>query len=423
MVGNTYPYKGTDWNADMTQAASHGIDGFVLNVGKEDWQFDQVARAFDAAAGLTQPFLLFLSFDMRWAPLPDALDRDRREYSSIPSSSASDTDHLCRYLRAFGSHTEMYRHRGRVVVSTFAGENSQFGQVGGMNEAWTFARQEMENIVPIIFIPAFFIDPARYPDLPVIDGAFNWNGSWPNHLTPGHPRHDIEHPRLDTDLQHVKSLSKRLFMASHYGPDTWNKNWIYRGDDWLFVRRWEDLVSRRDAIDIIQIISWNDYGESHYICPTVRGAQPNSEAWVDGFPHGAWLRLSAFFIRAFKDGVYPRIERDEIFVWGRPHTRSATAPDSVPRPENWELTDDVFWVLILSSGAGTVCLRSGENAPAFTSISYGINKLSHPLDVGGSMLVTLERKGQIVAQCEAKGFCFTDRPAVYNFNAFTAMSQ
>jgi hypothetical protein len=33
--------------------------------------------------------------------------------------------------------------------------------------------------------------------------------------------------------------------------------WIYRGDDWLFVRRWEYLLAHRHAIDIVQVISWN----------------------------------------------------------------------------------------------------------------------------------------------------------------------
>jgi hypothetical protein len=33
--------------------------------------------------------------------------------------------------------------------------------------------------------------------------------------------------------------------------------WIYRGDDWLLVRRWEYLLARRSAIDIVQVISWN----------------------------------------------------------------------------------------------------------------------------------------------------------------------
>lgn len=33
--------------------------------------------------------------------------------------------------------------------------------------------------------------------------------------------------------------------------------WIYRGDDWLLVRRWESLLAQRSAIDIVQVISWN----------------------------------------------------------------------------------------------------------------------------------------------------------------------
>jgi glucan endo-1,3-alpha-glucosidase len=43
----------------------------------------------------------------------------------------------------------------------------------------------------------------------------------------------------------------------HYGPDSWNKNWIYRGDEWLYIRRWEMLVDNREHIDIVQILSWN----------------------------------------------------------------------------------------------------------------------------------------------------------------------
>lgn len=79
-----------------------------------------------------------------------------------------------------------------------------------------------------------------------------------------------------------------------------------------------------------------DYGESHYIAP-VRGAQPNSETWVDGFPHSPWLVLNAYFARAFKEGRMPPITHDKIFVWARPHPKDATALDTVPRPRNWEL--------------------------------------------------------------------------------------
>jgi len=111
----------------------------------------------------------------------------------------------------------------------------------------------------------------------------------------------------------------------------------------------------RDQVDIAQIISWNggplalpsrpwspvhhltDYGESHYLGP-IKGAQPNSQAWVDGFPHEPWLQLNSYFAFAFKNGHYPKVHQDKIFVWGRPHPKAATAShDSVPRPNNWEL--------------------------------------------------------------------------------------
>lgn len=87
----------------------------------------------------------------------------------------------------------------------------------------------------------------------------------------------------------------------HYGPDTYNKNFLYYADDWLYPRRWEQLITNRDKVDIVEIITWNgmyseewktpkidiaspDYGESHYIGP-IEGAQPNSQAWVNGFDH------------------------------------------------------------------------------------------------------------------------------------------
>lgn len=110
----------------------------------------------------------------------------------------------------------------------------------------------------------------------------------------------------------------------------------------------------RHCIDIVQIISWNgksfralelwldmriflDYGESHYIGP-IKGAQPDSQAWVDGYPHNAWLKLTAYFSRAYKEGRYPLIDKDQIFAWARPHPCHAVASDDpVPRPKHANL--------------------------------------------------------------------------------------
>jgi len=134
------------------------------------------------------------------------------------------------------------------------------------------------------------------------------------------------------------------------------------------------------------------------------------------------LRMNGFFAQAFKHGAYPPIQRDEIFLWGRPHPRDADAPDNVPRPRNWELADDMFWVVVLSVAPATVFLYAGDSEPKSVQVGPGMTKLSRSLELDGGMRVTLYRGGIIVAECDAVGFKFEGRPSVYNFNAFTAMS-
>jgi len=167
-----------------------------------------------------------------------------------------------------------------------------------------------------------------------------------------------------------------------------------------------------------------DYGESHYVGP-IKGAQPNSQAWVDGFPHEPWLQLNSYFVFAFKNGHYPKICHDKIFIWGRPHPGAAEASrDQVPRPDNWELTDDKFWVVVLAAAPGTVYLSSGEDTKS-CNIPAGLSKLSHSLEACGTMRVSLHRNDNLVADVDAAklGFHFNPSPEVYNFNALVAMSS
>ncbi|KAF9047688.1 glycoside hydrolase family 71 protein [Panaeolus papilionaceus] len=418
MVGNTYPYTIDNWYDDIRLAAAHGIDGFVLNVGREDWQRQRSADAFAAAKRLPEAinFKFFFSFDM----------------SSIPGNSPGDVQLFREYLNAHGKSPRMFRHpRGGIVVSTFSGENSTFGQ-DSMEKGWTYLKNELNKITPIYFIPSFFVNPSRYHNIPSMDGAFNWNGGWPLQLHAGMGRHDIQNYALDSDYGHLDNLgNSRTFMGAvspwfftHYGPDTWNKNWIYRGDDFLFVKRWEQLISLRNRIDIAQVISWNDYGESHYIGP-IKGAQPNSQAWVDGYDHQGWMHLNAYFATTFKTGVCPTVTRDQIYMWARPHPKDATSSDRVPKPNNWQLTDDTGSIIVLAKAPGTldVYTTSLESSKQTFVVKQGLNKITFALRPDGGMKSVLIRDGQVVTECNPVGYRFESRPGVYNFNAFVAMSN
>ena len=40
------------------------------------------------------------------------------------------------------------------------------------------------------------------------------------------------------------------------------KNRILRSDDWMLNRRWDQIFAMRDSIQMVEIETWNDYGES-----------------------------------------------------------------------------------------------------------------------------------------------------------------
>ncbi|EJD08150.1 uncharacterized protein FOMMEDRAFT_101593 [Fomitiporia mediterranea MF3/22] len=372
--------------------------------------------------------------------------------SSLPSSSPQDIRLLKEYISKFALRPNYLFYKGKALVSTFAGENSLFG-CDDIDSAWTLVKRILEEVCPVIFVPSFFVDPRRLHSMKCIDGAFNWNGSWPIQLSSNSPKGELPFPRLMSDVEYIRNIYGKTLMTSvspwfftHYGEDSWNKNWIYRCDDWLLVRRWEQMIAIRDLVDIVQIISWNDYGESHYVGP-IKGAQPNSEAWVNGFDHTAWLHLCGYFSRLFKkpetlttNPISLLDDVDRVFVWARPHPRDAKASeDPVGRPKNWDLTEDMFWVVILAHAPAHVLLWSsntdtntcsplvrstvvGENLEMEEDrIPAGLTQLSCPLVKNGGINVQLIRGGRIVLHFHPVDFVFEAHPKKYNFNAYVAM--
>ena len=172
---------------------------------------------------------------------------------------------------------------------------------------------------------------------------------------------------------------------------------------------------------MIEIVSWNDYGESSYIGP-IKGAQPNSQAWVDGFDHSAFLDLTKYFSTAYKTGSYPTIEEDKLYLFARPHAKDATATaDSVAKPTNADMAEDALFGIVLASEAGDVTVTAGNNVWT-AQVQPGLSQVSVPLSAGDGMGMTLSRNGQTVVQLNPGEFTFEASPSTYNFNAFAVHS-
>lgn len=452
MIGNVYPYTLENWAEDVSMASASGIDGFALNMGTDEWQPARVADAYQAAQESGTNFKLFLSLDMTvW-----------------PCASADNAAKLRAIVNQFADHPNQLMYDNRVFVSTFSGEKCNFGQ-GSVADGWKSQFYQHADLAgKIYFVPSFFVDPAQFSQFAdIMDGDFNWNSAWPIDVTTQSAKSLLSSAKsvsnlaasvsgnvtldgtsftsllgglsnglgpllgsTDTDEKHLQSLSsltggnakrdgqKRAYMASaspwfftHYGADTFNKNFIYLADQHLYSNRWENLISSRDSFDIVQLLTWNDYGESHYIGP-IKGDQPKSNAWVDGFNHTAWLDMTQYYATAFKTGSFPAIEKDKLIMWARPHVASATASDAVGKPTNFELTEDAVWAVAMTSAPATVTL----NGQTF-DVPAGLTKLAVPLSAGEGMAGSIARDGTNTVELNPE-FTFEGSPKTYNYNAF-----
>ncbi|KAI0316035.1 glycoside hydrolase [Amylostereum chailletii] len=424
IVGNLAPYTIDNWKSDINLAQANGLDGFVLNTGAG--QQDRVSLAFQAAQELGTGFKLFMSFDM----------------SAMPCATEDDAAVLRKYITDYAQHPNQLIYKGRVYATTFAGQECKFGQ-GSVVTGWAtqFSRHpDLTGMNRVYFVPGFFIDPATFPTYnDVIDGSINWNSAWPTSITAENVG-GLSQAQLDdllagtaTDNSYLSGLASMSnssdkgylptvspWFFTHYSPQTFNKNWVYYGDSHMYAKRWESLVSRRDQFDIVEVVTWNDFGESHYIGP-IEGAQPNSQAWVDGFDHTAWLGLTNYYAQAFKAGSFPAITEDKLYMWARPNPKDATTTDdSVGQPTNFEMETDTVWVVALTTAAATVTLSTTSSDAKSSNVSAGLSKLSIPISAGGIMHGQIVRNGQVAVDLQPAGFTFNSNPTNYNYNAFVA---
>ncbi|EGN94676.1 glycoside hydrolase family 71 protein [Serpula lacrymans var. lacrymans S7.3] len=402
MVGNVANYSVSNWSSDIQLASSKGIDAFALNVGSLDWEPAQVANAYSAAEAFGTGFKLFVSLDM----------------SSLTCTTAADGTIVQQYVGNYSSHPNQLMVSGNPMISTFSGESCTFG-ASSVNDGWTQVLKSGSIPTPY-FIPSFFVDPSTFSTYTVMDGAFNWNGGWPSGDT---------NITFDSDNSYISGLSGKDYMAAvspwfftHYGPDSFNKNWIYRFDDWLLSARWELLIANRDSIAFAEIITWNDYGESHYIGP-IEGVLPQSGSWTWGFDHQGWLDLITYYIQAFKTGSYPTVSADRLFLWGRLYPEAASCPnDPVGLPQDADWTQDYLWAVALLTSTADVTLSCGSTTQTFTSLPAGANKLQLPFTTDCSVSGTIARNGVNSVDFTPAGFDFQTDPTLYNFNAFVAAS-
>ncbi|UPK92795.1 hypothetical protein LCI18_003730 [Fusarium solani-melongenae] len=394
-----------DYDEDMKLAKAAGIDAFALNIGTDTYNDAQLGYAYDSAN--RNGMKVFISFDFHYWDKNNAaaVGQKVKQYAGRPAQLMVDN---------------------RVFVSSFAGDGLDANAVrsaAGSN---------------IYFVPNFTPWGGSTNG---IDGALNWMG-WPNDGNNKAPKNGKSVSVADGDNNYLNWLGGKKYMApvspwffTHFGPEVdWSKNWVFPGGSLIFDR-WNEVLQK--GFPMVEILTWNDYGESHYIGPLKsKHNDDGSSKWVNDMPHNGWLDLSKPYIAAYKNkdtNVAKYIDKDQLVYWYRRNLKSLncdstdTTSNNPPpnpnenyfmgRPDGWDTMEDVVYVVSLLKSAGTVVITSGGNSvtkdvgagATLIKVNAGVGKQTFTLKRGSSNVLSDTSLMDITNVCAC---------GLYNYNAY-----
>ncbi|KAJ5923341.1 hypothetical protein N7454_008586 [Penicillium verhagenii] len=353
MMANTEAYGISDWKRDITLAQEAHIDAFALNMAYGTPQMERsTADAFATAEDLG--FLLFLSFD-------------------YAGNGSWPQDQIVDYVQKYAPSSAYYTYKGKTFVSTFEGPESA--------EDWVI----IKNKTNCFFVPDWSsVDPNSALQLGggVVDGLFSW-AAWPT---------NSQQMNTYVDASYLDALNKAgkpyMMPASPWfytNMPGYKKNWAVQGDD-LWYSRWVEIAFLEP--EWVEVISWNDYGESHYIGPLndkgygvfTSGKAPYN--YARGMPHDGWRLHLPFVIDMYRTGTASMTE-ESLVAWYRTETgRSCsvgnttgfiysglgididTETETGETDNNDWLEDKIFFSALLASNASVSISIDGKDYDA-----------------------------------------------------------
>ncbi|KAL3461979.1 glycoside hydrolase [Aspergillus heterothallicus] len=423
MMSNTANYTLSTWRADITAAKAAKIDAFALNMG---FGMSNTSASLNASFTVAEEleFKLFLSFDYA---ANSASDAETNRVARWPQHA------VVELLKQFIPRAAYFRHESRPLVSTFEGFDAAAD--------WTGIKQQLAaEAEDILFIPDWTsAGPERAVQIPSVDGLMSWN-AWPNGTSAMETSDDVAHRAI---LDSKGSNPKLLYIMPvspwfYTNLPAFEKNWVARGDDLWYVR-WQQVLDLDPQPDFVEIISWNDYGESHYIGPLHEGGVATEILedagapfdYVRGMPHDGWRALLPFLIEQYKAGGgggdrgEATVPTEEVLsVWYRLSPARACENGNTSGNANADanatgntgarldpgmvLEDKVFYSALLQDGADVSVVIGSDAGPgaAWTDVpasGRGVYHGScHMGDREGEVVVTLSRHREAFAEMRGR---------------------
>lgn len=215
----------------------------------------------------------------------------------------------------------------------------------------------------------------------------------------------------------------------------YSKNWLWRGDD-LWFHRWQQVLSLDHQPDYIEIISWNDFGESHYIGPLDNkqyvafdlGNAPFN--YVSDMPHDGWRQFLPYIMYLYKTST-AFVTQEGLVTWYRLNPNGAcgdggTTGNTASQLQleyspNVMMEDRIFYSALLAAPAQvTISINGAGRTGTWDQTPFaGVGVYHGSVPIGGATgpaVVTVSRGGQTIAT--VNGASITTVCSLNNYNAW-----
>ena len=397
-----------DFQRDIREAQTRGIDGFALNCGgwtaKEPHYKQRTLLMYEAAKQLGTGFKLFLSADY---------------------CCGLSFDETADMIRSFQDHPNQFKHDGKVVLSTFGGggADNQHGR-----ELIEFLNREFpdgQGGRNVVFVPFFYPRPniSELPQQSHVDQVFGTFSDLDGFFLFGAAGSGEALAESNALEARKWRGAGKLYMAG-LTP-------FYRGLGGNYrvfetkgfgALKAEWLAAIENDANWVEIVTWNDWGEASYVGPF--GAPGETELWGGHWgalpSHVGYLEASRYYLDWFKHGTPPTIERDSLYYFYRLHSkdldgRRKPKEDLPARPGGADRLLDAIWVTCYLTAPATLTMTCGEVTET-RELAAGPNDLRLPFAVGTPRFV-LQRDGQVMLDLTGEHAIGTDTATNFNYFA------
>ncbi|MCJ1440658.1 MAG: hypothetical protein MMC23_001144 [Stictis urceolatum] len=396
---------------DVSQALAMGFKGFAMNVGQptQPWARTTIQSLFDAASGTD--FQLFFSMDIYG-------DGTLSDFTQLVSD--------------FLTHDNYYKAgpSSQPFLSTYsAGSHS--------SSDWSSFLSTLPT--QTYFVPDFDNTDGYYTDSAswfstwgsLVSGLFSWETAWPaqsdapSNVSTASDQFVMQGTQAN---QKTYMISLSSLQYKHL-PD--QNTHYYRVGEVNLPQRMTEILALSPAPDFVEVVTWNDAGEGHYI---------SNNLWEEGipqeildyanaadWPHAGWQPLITSFIGAFGAGkdasamAPPEGSNAVGTMWYRAILKDAAcAADPLGKPGGWQAAEDaVNWAVVVAAGQEGYQVRvtSGGTELQTVPVSAGLNYGATPgMKTGAQKVELLDGSGNAVMTANSQRDVAADSDGICNFN-------